>query len=175
MSFFLYLQYRQKSCHLQIRDCGKYTNNCEQAPMINFVILHMISPEMCPNSASAVKFGYPENFSQKRLDFSGRMCYNIRVDGKTSNAPVAQLDRVTGYEPVGRGFESLPAHSDAHAVMHGHFSFKRYETADRRIPAAGLFIWGISFWAADTELTTAFGVIPLKSCFPNFNLHQRRS
>ena len=23
------------------------------------------------------------------------------------NAPVAQLDRVTGYEPVGRGFESL--------------------------------------------------------------------
>ncbi len=26
-----------------------------------------------------------------------------------SNAPVAQLDRVTGYEPVGQGFESLPA------------------------------------------------------------------
>ena len=26
------------------------------------------------------------------------------------NAPVAQLDRVTGYEPVGRGFESLLAH-----------------------------------------------------------------
>ena len=25
-------------------------------------------------------------------------------------ALVAQLDRVTGYEPVGRGFESLPAH-----------------------------------------------------------------
>ena len=25
-------------------------------------------------------------------------------------APVAQLDRVTGYEPVGRGFESLPAY-----------------------------------------------------------------
>ena len=26
------------------------------------------------------------------------------------NALVAQLDRVTGYEPVGRGFESLPAY-----------------------------------------------------------------
>ena len=26
------------------------------------------------------------------------------------NASVAQLDRVTGYEPVGRGFESLRAH-----------------------------------------------------------------
>ncbi len=25
------------------------------------------------------------------------------------NVPVAQLDRVTGYEPVGRGFESLQA------------------------------------------------------------------
>ena len=27
-------------------------------------------------------------------------------------APVAQLDRVTGYEPVGRGFESLPAYQN---------------------------------------------------------------
>lgn len=26
------------------------------------------------------------------------------------NAPVAQLDRVFGYEPKGRGFESLPAY-----------------------------------------------------------------
>ena len=26
---------------------------------------------------------------------------------------VAQLDRVTGYEPVGRGFESLQARHDA--------------------------------------------------------------
>lgn len=29
--------------------------------------------------------------------------------GKTANAPVAQLDRVFGYEPKGRGFESLLA------------------------------------------------------------------
>ncbi len=28
----------------------------------------------------------------------------------TENALLAQLDRVTGYEPVGRGFESLTAH-----------------------------------------------------------------
>ena len=27
-----------------------------------------------------------------------------------SHAPVAQLDRVSGYEPEGRGFESLPAY-----------------------------------------------------------------
>lgn len=33
-------------------------------------------------------------------------------------APVAQLDRVTGYEPVGRGFESLLAHQcNASSIM----------------------------------------------------------
>lgn len=33
-------------------------------------------------------------------------CDNMPI---TSGAPVAQLDRVTGFEPVGRGFESLRA------------------------------------------------------------------
>ena len=33
-------------------------------------------------------------------------------DTKTRYAPVAQLDRVTDYESVGRGFESLPAYQD---------------------------------------------------------------
>ena len=32
--------------------------------------------------------------------------YNDRV---ARHAVLAQLDRVTGYEPVGQGFESLPA------------------------------------------------------------------
>ena len=37
-------------------------------------------------------------------------------------APVAQLDRVTGYEPVGRGFESLPAYQkDPVAAAAGSF------------------------------------------------------
>lgn len=37
-------------------------------------------------------------------------------------APVAQLDRVTGYEPVGRGFESLPAYQkDPVALAAGSF------------------------------------------------------
>ena len=40
-------------------------------------------------------------------------------------APVAQLDRVTGYEPVGRGFESLPAHHiSATKKMHTEKSAK---------------------------------------------------
>ena len=34
------------------------------------------------------------------------IAYKIRL----SVAPVAQLDRVPGYEPGGRGFESYPAH-----------------------------------------------------------------
>ena len=32
------------------------------------------------------------------------------LSGKLMYAPVAQLDRVTDYESVGRGFESLPAY-----------------------------------------------------------------
>ena len=31
-------------------------------------------------------------------------------------APVAQPDRVTGYEPVGRGFESLPARDNCMTI-----------------------------------------------------------
>ena len=35
----------------------------------------------------------------------------IKIDNKRLNkAPVAQLDRVIGYEPIGREFESLRAH-----------------------------------------------------------------
>ena len=43
-----------------------------------------------------------------------------------SNAPVAQLDRVTGYEPVGQGFESLPARQEkALAYSKCFFSYIR--------------------------------------------------
>ena len=35
-----------------------------------------------------------------------------------ASALVAQLDRVTGYEPVGRGFESLPAHHAKDTLCH---------------------------------------------------------
>ena len=33
----------------------------------------------------------------------------IYLSAITQDAPVAQLDRVSGYEPEGQGFESLPA------------------------------------------------------------------
>ena len=38
-----------------------------------------------------------------------RLCYTITCVKKNAVALVAQLDRVTGYEPVGQGFESLQA------------------------------------------------------------------
>ena len=47
-----------------------------------------------------VKMNHP-----KRLDKRVSLWYNIRVVKR--HAVLAQLDRVPGYEPVGRGFESL--------------------------------------------------------------------
>ena len=47
---------------------------------------------------------------KKTLDKIPTLCYNIRVlrsDAPREPAVLAQLDRVPGYEPVGRGFESL--------------------------------------------------------------------
>ncbi len=51
---------------------------------------------------------------KKDLHFTKR-CGRIYKRWRQTNlsvqyAPVAQLDRVTGYEPVGQGFESLLAH-----------------------------------------------------------------
>ena len=42
-----------------------------------------------------------------------------------TNAPVAQLDRVTDYESVGQGFESLPAYQEKAQNLHdsGLFSY----------------------------------------------------
>ena len=48
-------------------------------------------------------------FFEKTLDFYVRLCYTISRVKKDAVALVAQLDRVTGYEPVGQGFESLQA------------------------------------------------------------------
>ena len=47
---------------------------------------------------------------KKRLAFCFRMCYYTLALEQVRYAPVAQLDRVTDYESVGRGFESLPAY-----------------------------------------------------------------
>ena len=50
-------------------------------------------------------------FQKKDLHLSDA-CASIVGHSRVRYAPVAQLDRVTGYEPVGRGFESLPAYQE---------------------------------------------------------------
>ena len=40
-----------------------------------------------------------------------------------AHAPVAQLDRVTDYESVGQGFESLPAYQNEHLRVFVLFYF----------------------------------------------------
>ena len=49
-----------------------------------------------------------KTFFQKGLDKREEMRYNIKVR-KNVYVPLAQPDRVFGYEPKGRGFESLKA------------------------------------------------------------------
>ena len=49
-----------------------------------------------------------KTFFQKGLDKREQMRYNIKVR-KNVYVPLAQPDRVFGYEPKGRGFESLKA------------------------------------------------------------------
>ena len=63
----------------------------------------------------------------------------------TANAPVAQLDRVFGYEPKGRGFESLRARQNAgmarknRVKKHGFFfSVSKNWLADSRLHKCGV-------------------------------------
>ena len=44
-----------------------------------------------------------------------------------AHAPVAQLDRVTDYESVGQGFESLPAYQNEHLRVFVLFCFRDSE------------------------------------------------
>ena len=53
--------------------------------------------------------GQIEAQTHRVLSLVGRECYGPD-DMMNAFAPVAQLDRATGFEPVGRGFESLRAH-----------------------------------------------------------------
>ena len=51
------------------------------------------------------------------LAFSKRVCYHIPAREVHVHAPVAQLDRVTDYESVGRGFESLLAYQKHREIV----------------------------------------------------------
>ena len=52
------------------------------------------------------------------------LCYYTLALRNAVYAPVAQLDRVTDYESVGRGFESLPAYQERkHLLVFPLFSY----------------------------------------------------
>ena len=53
---------------------------------------------------------------KKALAFSTPICYYISALSDAVYAPVAQLDRVTDYESVGRGFESLLAYQKKRVI-----------------------------------------------------------
>ena len=59
------------------------------------------------------------DFSKKVLTFT--LPFVIVIKLTQADASVAQLDRVTGYEPVGQGFESLLAHQKKRLVSTSRF------------------------------------------------------
>jgi hypothetical protein len=61
---------------------------------------------MLPNQASAAAFRDAET---KRFRFRYNASTSFR-NACRNQAPLAQLDRASGYEPEGREFESLRAH-----------------------------------------------------------------
>ena len=69
----------------------------------------------------ALKACLTNNAQRKKVVLRIKNRYNA-----ASNAPVAQLDRVVGFEPIGREFESLRAR---------HFSLQT-----KRVACAALFV-----------------------------------
>ena len=70
------------------------------------------------------------------LAFFAGMWYPLKVVSESArHAAVAQLDRVTGYEPVGRGFESLlPYQKDIPFGMSFFFLFVAYAAQPSQLP-----------------------------------------
>ena len=79
------------------------------------------------------------------LDILEYRCYYMQAI-EIAHAPVAQLDRVTDYESVGQGFESLPAYQNEHLRVFVLFCF----------PASGFCctVGAIQESPADAKATT---------------------
>ena len=63
-----------------------------------------------------------KNKTKKQLTIP---CFGVNIFKQYANALIAQLDRVTGYEPVGRGFESLSARHGKSTCSSGAFFIYR--------------------------------------------------
>ena len=70
-------------------------------------------------------------FFKKVLAFSFFLCYYMQALERVRYALVAQLDRVTDYESVGRGFESLPAYQKSRYPF-GYLLFCIYGERDSK-------------------------------------------
>ena len=71
------------------------------------------------------------------------MCYYTLALRNAVYAPVAQLDRVTDYESVGRGFESLPAYQKCGiSVWISHVFYTRRDS-NQQIQMSGGHLFGI--------------------------------
>ena len=57
-----------------------------------------------------------KKFFKKDLTNANKQTIIIRLSGKPACVALAQLDRVFGYEPKGRGFESLTPHQNKKAI-----------------------------------------------------------
>ena len=66
------------------------------------------------------------------LDISVAPCYYIEALER-AYAPVAQLDRVTDYESVGQGFESLLAYQNGYLRVSVLFIFQGLEDSDATV------------------------------------------
>lgn len=81
---------------------------------------------------SAQERFFSREFPKKRLTEPGRPTIPLSRD-----AAVAQLDRATGYEPVGREFESLQPHQNFEGLMmNNHESFFRTRKSVPNLSAA---------------------------------------
>src|SRR5215475_6008233 len=66
--------------------------------------------------------------SSVRQSLSGQLDFDGIIQ---SGAPVAQLDRVPGYEPGGREFESLRARENSHAISSEYPAVSEYFRSPR--------------------------------------------
>ena len=75
-----------------------------------YCFFNLLSVILNKNKVNTTDYLRNRKKNKKTLDFSFGLCYyTIAVRKEPQNALLAQLDRVTGYEPVGQGFESLQA------------------------------------------------------------------
>src|SRR5690606_36038960 len=116
-------QRSRPSRHRQCQTSGRHTDHCSFLHSLFLVIVEAVPDPVTKQTAAHPK---PSQRRDDTLFFTGQVtcptdAYIMRAlsttakpaiaNGcRTTHAPVAQLDRVGGFEPLGREFESLRVH-----------------------------------------------------------------